>query len=123
MSYGYSLDLRERVLRYIEQGHLQEEACKVFNVSRKTIYNWIREQRTTGDLSLHRAKSYQTTKFRAQDLKAYIALHEDAHLDEIAQAFKASKSGAYRALKRLNITRKKRPFYIKKEMKNNEENS
>ena len=123
MSYGYSIDLRERVLAYIQQGHLQEEACKVFNVSRKTIYNWIRQKRTTGDLSLRRAKSYQTNKFKAEELKAYVSLHEDAYLDEIAHAFKASKSGAYRALKRLRITRKKRPFSIRKERKKEEKSS
>lgn len=120
MSYGYSLDLRKRVLFYIEQGYSQRDACRVFNMSRKTIYNWIRQKATTGDLCLRRAKSYQTSKFKAEEVKSYMISHQDAHLEEIAHAFKASKSGVYRALKRLNITRKKRLFSIKKEMKTGE---
>ena len=32
MSYGYSLDLRERVLSFIEDGHSQKEAGKVFKI-------------------------------------------------------------------------------------------
>ena len=64
----------------------------------------MRQKTTTSDLCLRRAKSYQTTKFKAEEVKSYIVLHQDAHLEGIADAFKASKSGAYRALKRLNIT-------------------
>ena len=41
MSYGYSIDLRERVLSYIEDGHTQKEASEVFKIPRQTIYNWL----------------------------------------------------------------------------------
>ncbi|MBL9029022.1 MAG: hypothetical protein JNK42_00980, partial [Caedimonas sp.] len=32
MSYGYSIDLRERVVSYIQDGHTQKEASTVFKL-------------------------------------------------------------------------------------------
>lgn len=42
-------------------------------------------------------------------LKKYIETHLDAHLTELAMHFGVTPSGIWRALKRLKITRKKRP--------------
>jgi len=50
MSYGYSIDLRERVLSYIEDGHTQKEASEVFKIPRQTIYNWLCLKTGTGYL-------------------------------------------------------------------------
>ena len=36
----YSLDLRQRVVDYVEQGHSVPEAVAVFQVSKATIYRW-----------------------------------------------------------------------------------
>ena len=56
-------------------------------------------------------------KFDIDALKEYLKEHPDAHLSEIAPRFNMTISGVSRALSRLNITRKKKPRNIKKEMK------
>ncbi|MBA8667137.1 IS630 family transposase, partial [Holosporaceae bacterium 'Namur'] len=33
----YSLDLREKVIRYLEAGNSQRDAAKVFNLSKTTV--------------------------------------------------------------------------------------
>ena len=107
MAYGYTVDLRSRVLAYLGRGHTQKEASYVFGISLKTISNWVALKKKTGSLALKRATSYKTSKFDATKLKEYVAVHTDAYLEEIASVFKGTASGACRALKRLNISRKK----------------
>ena len=38
---SYSVDLRKRVVNYIESGGSKSEAARRFEVSRKTVYNWL----------------------------------------------------------------------------------
>lgn len=117
MSYGYSIDLRSKVLSYLDNGHSQKEACQVFGLSNKTIYNWISLKKETGSLALRRAKHYKTSKFEEHKLRDYVVSHSDDYLEEIAAVFKGSASGVYRALKRLKITRKKSRCSIRNGMK------
>ncbi len=123
MSYGYPIDLRSRVLSYLEMGHTQKEACDVFKISRKTIYNWLSLKKRTGGLSLCRSHRYQTSLFQEDKLKDYIRTHSDAYLVDIAVAFQGSISGVCRALKRLGITRKKSHSSIKNATKTKDKNS
>ncbi|MCJ2542790.1 IS630 transposase-related protein, partial [Thermostichus vulcanus] len=38
---SYSLDLRERVVKYVEEGGSPTEAAQLYDVSRATIYRWL----------------------------------------------------------------------------------
>ncbi len=37
----YSLDLREAVISYINNGGSKIEAMRIFNISRATLYRWF----------------------------------------------------------------------------------
>lgn len=117
LSYGYSLDLRERVVNHVSQGHTIKNTSQLFNIDRKTIYNWISLKNKTGSLKMRRTGKRQATKFEAHRLKEYIMTHSESYLEEISVVFKGTASGACRALKRLGITRKKSPFSTKSVMK------
>jgi transposase len=123
MSYGYSIDLRRRVLDYLSRGHTQTEASQIFGVSRKTIYNWVSLQEKTGDIAMQRTGQRRPTKFDDMQLREYVAAHSDDYLAEIASFFKGSASGIYRALKRLKLTRKKSRFSTRNVTKRNDSNS
>ena len=41
---SYSLDLRQKVINYIENGGKITEAAKKFGVGRATIYKWLNRQ-------------------------------------------------------------------------------
>lgn len=123
MSYGYSLDLRERVLSYIESGHTQKAASEVFKLSRQTIYNWLCLKSETGDVRMRRSGLRSSPKIEATALRQAVDLYPDSYLWELATRFKVTPSGIYRALQRHKITRKKRPFSLKKERKANVRNS
>jgi transposase len=42
---SYSIDLRERIIKFVEEGHSKTEAAKVFGISRFTILNWLGKKR------------------------------------------------------------------------------
>lgn len=123
MSYGYSLDLRERVLSYLALGHTQKAASEVFNLSRQTIYNWLCLKSERGDLRMRRSGLRSSSTIEAQALREAVDLHPDFYLWELAALFQVTPSGIYRALHRHKITRKKRHFSSRKEMKTNVRNS
>ena len=117
MSYGYSIDLRERVVSYIQDGHTQKEASTVFKLPRQTIYNWLRLKVETGHLRMRRSGKHSSLKLGKEALHQAVDRYPDHYLWELAALFQVSPSGIYRALKRYKITRKKRRSSLRKEMR------
>lgn len=113
---GYSTDLRLRVLGYLSEGGLIKTACEVFKVSRSSIQRWRIKQSKKGHV-LPEARIVSGYKIDEASLREYVIRHPDAYLDEIATHFTMTASGIFYALKRFNITRKKRPHITQKEMK------
>jgi putative transposase len=48
---GYSIDLRKRVIQFVEAGGSVIDAARTFSVTRRSIYNWIKKKKDTGNLS------------------------------------------------------------------------
>lgn len=104
---SYSKKYRERTIEYRQEGHTLEETHRIIKVSRSTIQKWEKQLKETGDLGkkeLHRG----FRKIDPEKLRAYVAEHPDAYQSEMAEAFGCSESGIRDALRRNNITRKKR---------------
>lgn len=112
----YSLDLRERVIAYIEQGGKKVDACVLFQVSHPTINKWIRLKKETGSLKKPPLPPRPWRKIDPEILIAQINEEPDRTLSDYAVSFGASNSGISRALKRINFTRKKRPLYTESGM-------
>ncbi len=109
MSYGYSDDLRKAALDYYDRGVCtQAEVCAIFGLSVKTLSNWLRQRRETGEFS-RRASGHPQPMYRidAVALRNYFEAHPDAYLHEASAVFGVSPSGIYRACRRLGFTRKK----------------
>lgn len=115
----YSVDLRERVIAFIESGGKKLEASRRFNVCRPTIDKWLLLKKEKGSLESPPLPPRAWRKLNAETLVAYVEAHPDKKLDDYAKHFQISPSGIWRALKRLKITRKKRQPSTKKETKIN----
>jgi len=115
---AYSLDLRERVIKYIEQGHSKAEAGRVYGVSWKSVLRWTQRAQSNMlapfDNKMRRAK-----KLKSEELKAYIHAHPDATLKEIGEHFNAAASSVYTRIKNFGFTYKKKSFYTKSVMSRN----
>lgn len=122
MTRAYSLDLRERVIQYIENGHDKQSAATLFSVGIATVYRWLKRKSDTGSLKASkRARAYQ--RIDNEQLKKYIEENPDAFLSEIAEKFSVTEQAIFYALKRLKITRKKRQLFTKKGIIPNEKSS
>jgi transposase len=116
---SYSLDLRKRVIKYVENGGIQEKAASIFGVSPKTVSNWIRKKRE-GNLSPI-TRENKPRKINYDSLRKYIEKHPDAYLREIAEELEVTPQAVFYACKRLRITLKKRHLAIRSEMKKKEQ--
>ena len=44
MGMSYSIDLRERAVKYVREGGSQTSASKLFKVGRRTLYDWLQRE-------------------------------------------------------------------------------
>ena len=106
---AYSVDLRSRVIDYLEKGHTQEETSILFSVGTSTIKRWLSLLSETGSLN-KRPLNRSASIFDSEKLNAYIEENPNALLKDIAEHFNGSITGAFYALEREKITYKKRDF-------------
>ena len=103
----YSIDFRKKVLSYCERTGSITEASHVFQISRNTIYGWLKLKEKTGELN-HQVKGTKPRKVDRDRLKNYLTDNPDAYLTEIAAEFDCHPTTIHYALKAMGYTRKKR---------------
>ena len=102
---SYSSDFRKCVLDFVSNGGSKAEASRRFGISRTIIYEWLAAEdpltcKTPGP------QGPRTIDYQA--LKQHVADFPDATQQERAAHFGVSRHGIWYALKKLDITRKKR---------------
>jgi transposase len=113
---AYSHDLRQRILRAIDEGKPRAEIIKTFAVSRSTIKRYLKLRRETGDVKPKAIPGRTAKKGVALQagLLSQLETHPDATLAEhcqiweITQSVQVSSATMSRAIQRLNWTRKKK---------------
>jgi transposase len=116
MPKPYSIDLRQRVLQYLEKTDDKMKASQLFQVGIATIYRWVARRKQNGNIEpLTRKSTYK--KIDDQKLIAYVEQNPDHFLSEIAKHFGLTLQAIFYALRRLKITRKKRLRSTRREMK------
>lgn len=98
----YSLDLRVKVISFLESGHGITETAKIFGINRATIYRWLDRPNL--------AKTRVTTRKRKIDvheLEKDVEQNPDLPLKERAKRFGVTPAALCYRLKKLRITRKK----------------
>jgi transposase len=113
---AYSQDLRERVLRAIDQGISRTEVIRIFGVSEPTIKRYLKLRRDTGSLAPKVIPGRPKRKIGPllDGLRPQLEAHSDATLEEHCRQWEAetgarvSTSTMGRAILRLKWTRKKR---------------
>lgn len=104
---AYSLDMRQRALELEKEGKSKTEISKMLGVSRTSLLRWSKRA-SRGELAAIYPKERGGFRVDDEKLKAYVAPNPDAYQAEIAEAIGAKENTVCRALKRLNISRKKR---------------
>ncbi len=112
---AYSNDLRQRILRAVDQGHRQAEIAAAFQVSVATIKRYLKQRRETGDLTVKPMPGRPPKKRAAleAEMSEQLAAHYDATVEQHGQLWAAahgqpvSISTMRRAIAWLGWTRKK----------------
>ena len=120
MPSPYSLDLRKRIMAHYEQHRSPKLTSEVFNISISIIYDWKRLKEATGDIKAK--EGYQKGyghKIEPEKFKKIVELNPGLTLEALVKksGVKMSIMTCSRGLKKLNITRKKRPMDLKNETK------
>jgi transposase len=109
---AYSVDLRSRVIGYLEEGNRKEDVSVIFKVSASTIRRWLALYSETG--SLEKQELNRTARiYKSEELNRYIEENPSALLKDIAEKFGGSTTGAFYALEREKITYKKKSHITK----------
>ena len=106
---AYSLDLRKKVISYIENGGSPSKASKVFQVGRASIYRWLER---VEPIEVKRRNRKLNWKALEQDTQT----NPEARLIDRAKQFGVRPSAISYALKEMKITRKKNNLDIAKEI-------
>jgi transposase len=113
---AYSVDLREKVLRAVDEGYAREEIVNLLGVSAATIKRYLKQRRETGTLAPKAIPGRPPKKLGPlqAELVAQLQAHDDVRLEDHCQLWeqshgvKVSTATMSRAIKRVGWTRKKR---------------
>ena len=92
---AYSLDLRKRVVDYVENGGGITKAAALFKVGRATIYRWLRREDLRATKVGHRKR-----KIDWEALRKDVEENPEARLIERARKFGVRASAICYALKK-----------------------
>jgi transposase len=116
----YSLDLRERVVRWVEAGHPVREVAETFGVSVSSVVKWSQRKRQTGSVAAKPMGSRMARLLAKQRdwLVARLAEKPDLTLRALVaelhdRAVKASYGSVWRLLKDERISFKKKPVRLR----------
>ncbi|SPR05209.1 IS630 family transposase [Orientia tsutsugamushi] len=114
MARRYSYDLRMKIFKAVDDGLSIVKACKIFNISRNTIYRWKHLKCETGDIKAKpygQAKGYNA-KIDLKEFEELIINHHDKTAKELSiilgNRLQRTRINYYRKL--LGYTYKKNSF-------------
>jgi transposase len=108
---AYGIDYRERAMAMMSTGKSLVSISKLLAIGYSTVHRW-KTRHEKGQLAAQYPQRGQAYKIDEEKLKAYVSEHPDTYAEEIAVAIGSKRGTVESALKRLNITREKRPRNI-----------
>lgn len=121
MPKAYSLDLRHRVVAAYRSGQEASDVAKRFGVCIPSVYRWEKLLEETGALHPLYKPGDRSSITDDKAFLDFAEAHAHSTLTQMADAWgdKVSIFAVSRKLKKLGITRKKRPMAIKNATKPN----
>ena len=110
----YSVDLREAVLRSLDEGQSKSGVHRLFHVSRSTIDHWLALREQTGSVSPRAMRCGDTSSLQGEAFEEFVQRQAHATLGEMSRAWQQQTGVSLtamsfsRALNRLGWSRKKR---------------
>ena len=107
MPSSYSLDLRKKVIEYINKGNSCNKAAIKFGISPGTALNWYKRYQKEGHY-LPRKVGGKKGRVSKEDILSYITNNPNFTLLEMGKHFGMGGSGAHYWLKKFGFKYKKK---------------
>lgn len=102
---AYTMDLRERVITFVQAGGTRAEAARRFQLGERSVYRYLAAAKTN---TLTPKTSWGSwRKLDPAKLQAHVKKHADATLAELATALGVSHNAVWVRLNQLGCTLKK----------------
>ncbi len=111
---SYPIHLRKKILAKLEEGQSIRAVAQHFEIDKNTIVEWKKR------IEIKRTRPRKPSKVDDDALRADVEQYPDDYQYERAARFGCGTSTIGDALKRLNITVKKRPYGTRKQKQNSE---
>ena len=102
---AYALDLRKRVVKFIQSGGSKAEAARRFDLARSSVYRYLAAAK--GGMLPPKTSWGHWRKLDPEKLQAHVKKHPDATLKEIQTVFGVSHHAVWVRLGQLGFTLKK----------------
>lgn len=113
----YSNDLRKKVIEYIKLGNTKENTIKTFNISRDTIFKWIKLDNQNKLFVIDKTPRGRKSRVDIIKLEECLEQNPDIYYTELAKVFNISKSQIHNIVIKLGYRNKKNKRSIEKESK------
>jgi transposase len=115
----YSLDLREKVIKYLQLGNSQQSASKIFMLNPSTINRWWLRYKREGACA-PKQRLGRAPRLSLSVVKNYIEMNPNFKSADMGKHFGMTSGGAFYWLKKLGYSYKKKTLPMWKQMKKNE---
>jgi transposase len=115
----YGIDLRKKVIKFLESGNSQRLASKVFDISKTTVNNWYTRYKKEGHYTPKKRPGAKPKIDHVQFVD-YITQNPNATTFEIGKEFGMTYGGAHYWLKKLGFSYKKKTLPTWRRIKKSE---
>lgn len=105
----YSLDLREKVIKYLKSGKSQSSASKLFMLNPSTVNRWWLRYNKEGHYT-PRTRVGRIPRLSLLEVNSYIESNPNFKSSEMGAHFGMTGAGALYWLKKLGFSYKKKTF-------------
>jgi len=106
---AYSLDFRDRVINSVASGMKKKKVSLLFNVSLKTIDNWLLLKKETGSICPRPYTGGAKAKISQEVFESYVNDNPSKTLKEIGKHFNLTHGWAAYNLHKYGYVNKKKP--------------
>lgn len=120
MGKAYSIELRERVIEYIEEGNNYISASNRYKISRETVRKWYIRYKTEGHYN-ERPRKGKKSRIIRSEFENYVKTHSGATLAQIGAHFKMTGRSIHYYMQKFSFAYEKKSLAMWKQKLSKEE--
>ena len=120
MGKAYSIDLRKRVIEYIEEGNNYISASNRYKISRETVRKWYIRYKTEGHYN-EKVRKGKKSRIIRLEFENYVKTHSGATLAQIGSHFEMTGRSVHYYMQKFSFAYKKKSLAMWKQRLSKEE--